>query len=407
MNNVDKRIIISNKIYPFISGLSDDLLFWAAINTVFLTIVKSLTASQVSFLTAISGLVTILFQGIALKIIRKIGNIKSVRLGLIMLFVGAVLITFGNNYILIIVGEIFYNLAFLFKGMDSIILRRNLKHLNREENFITVQNKSSLIYAIATMICSFIAGYIFNINNYLPMIICIIICFFNIISSSLLYEAEVEKEDTKDKVKKFKLTKILLLIVIVYGLLYGTLETIQENGKIFIQYFMQNYETIEKTAIYLSIIIAFSRISRVISDLSFNKLYNKLKNKFIILLNIVLIIAMFFIIGGSFVYSKTIAMITMGIGFCMILWARDPIMNFLKNALLDNCSQEDQQTAMLKFNLSRRIVRCILATLVSLILLKVDIFCIMILLLVLVLIYIYITIELYKMLGTNSNKIIN
>ena len=86
----------------------------------------------------------------------------------------------------------------------------------------------------------------------------------------------------------------------------------------------------------------------------------------------------------------------------MILWARDPIMNFLKNALLDNCSKENQQTAMLKFNLSRRIVRCILATLVSLILLKVDVFYIMILLLVLALIYLNITLKLYNMLNTNS-----
>ena len=141
-------------------------------------------------------------------------------------------------------------------------------------------------------------------------------------------------------------------------------------------------------------------------DLLFNKIYNKLKNKFIILLNVVLILALSFILAGSFVYSKTVAMIVMGLGFCMILWERDPIMDFLKNALLNNCSKENQQTAMLKFNLSRRIVRCILATLVSLILLKVDIFYIMMLLLALSLAYLNNTMKLYKMLSTNSNKII-
>ena len=406
MNEIDKKIKISNKIYPYISGLSDDLLFWAAINTIFLTTVKMLSASQVSLLSAIAGLVTILSQSIVLKIIKRIGNIKSVRLGLLMLLIGATLITFGNNFSIIMIGEIFYNIAFLFKGMDSIILRRNLKYLKSEDNFIRIQNRSSLIYAISTMICSFIAGYIFNISNYLPMILCIVICFLNIVFSSLLYEVESEEEINQYKSKAFKWTKVLFLIVIVYGLLYGTLETAQENGKIFMQYFMQNHVSLEKTAIYLSIIIAFSRVSRVISDLLFNKIYNKLKNKFIILLNVILILALSFILAGSFVYSKTVAMIIMGLGFCMILWARDPIMNFLKNALLDNCSKENQQTVMLKFNLSRRIVRCILATLVSLILLKVDVFYIMILFLVLALIYLNIILKLYKMLSTNSNKII-
>ena len=402
MNEIDKKIKISNKIYPYISGLSDDLLFWAAINTIFLTTVKMLSASQVSLLSAIAGLVTILSQSVILRIIKRIGNIKSVRLGLLMMLIGATLITLGNNFSVIMIGEIFYNIAFLFKGMDSIILRRNLKYLKSEDNFIRIQNRSSLIYAISTMICSFIAGYIFNISNYLPMILCIVICFLNIVFSSLLYEVESEEEINQYKGKAFKWTKVLFLIVIVYGLLYGTLETAQENGKIFMQYFMQNHVSIEKTAIYLSIIIAFSRVSRVISDLLFNKIYNKLKNKFIILLNVILILALSFILAGSFVYSKTVAMIIMGLGFCMVLWARDPIMNFLKNALLDNCSKENQQTAMLKFNLSRRIVRCILATLVSLILLKVDVFYIMILFLVLALIYLNITLKLYNMLNTNS-----
>lgn len=398
MNEIDKKIKISNKIYPYLSGLSNDLLFWAAINTIFLTTVKMLSASQVSLLSAISGLITILSQNIVLKIIKKIGNIKSVRLGLLMLFLGAVLITFGNTFILIIIGEIFYNVASLFKGMDSIILRRNLKYLNREDDFIRFQNRGSLIYAIATMICSFIAGYIFNISNYLPMIICIIICFLNIAFSSLLYEADLNEVINQYESKAFKWTRLLLLIVIVYGLLYGTLETTQENGKIFMQYFIQKYDSIEKTAIYLSIIIAFSRISRVLSDLLFYKIYNKLKNKFIILLNVILILAISFIIAGSFVFSKSVAIIIMGFGFCMILWARDPIMNFLKNALLDNCSKENQQTVMVKFNLARRIVRCILAALVSLILSKNNLFYIMILLLVLALVYFNITIKLCKML---------
>ena len=402
MNVIDKKIKLSNKIYPYLVGLSDDLLFWAAINTIFLTTVKMFSASQVSLLTAISGLVTILSQNIVLKIIKKIGNLKSVKLGLLMLFMGAVIITFGSSFISILIGEIFYNIAFLFKGMESVILRRNLKYQNNENAFIQIQGRSSLVYAISTMICSFIAGYIFNINNYLPMLICVIICFFNIILSRFLYECKDIEENKIKTSTQFKWTNILFIIVLVYGLLYGTLETIQDNGKIFIQYFMQNYESIDKTAIYLSIIIAFSRISRVISDLVFSRIYNKIKNKFIILLNIILILAICFIICGSFIPVSTIGIIVMGIGFCMVLWARDPIMNFTKNALLNNCSKENQQTAMLKFNLSRRIVKCILAILISFILLKVDMVYIMVLLLVLTIGYLTITTKLYKLLHIDN-----
>ena len=36
-----------NKIFPWYDGLSGDLLFWVAIDTLFLTVVKNFTASQI------------------------------------------------------------------------------------------------------------------------------------------------------------------------------------------------------------------------------------------------------------------------------------------------------------------------------------------------------------------------
>ena len=403
MNEVNKKIKFSNKIYPYLSGLSDDLLFWAAINTIFLTTVELLSASQVSLLSAISSFVAILSQHIVLKIIKKIGNIKSVRLGLILLFISSIIITFGSSFIAIAIGEVIYHIAFLFKGMDSVILKRNLKHLNDEDSFIEIQSKSSMIYAISTMIISFIAGFVFNINNYLPMIICIGICFINIILSNFLYESKLQKEIVQKNNTIFKWTKVLFLIVLLYGLIYGTLETAQENGKIFIQYTLQDFISVNKTVIYLSIIIALSRISRVLSNVFFSKIYRKVKNKFIIILNINLIIAISFLIIGNLIPSNIIGIVIMSLGFCLLLWARDPIMNFLKNELLNNCSKENQQKAMLNFNLSRKIVRCILATLVSLVLLKVKIIYILIILLIFSLVYIFFVIKLYALLKDKDN----
>ena len=403
MDDVTQKIKLSNKIYPYLSGLSSDLLFFSAINTMILTTVKLFSASQVSLLSALSILVVILSQNIVLKIIKKIGNVKSVRLGLIMLFLSAIIITFGTSFITIAIGEILYNMSFLFKGMDSVILKRNLKYLNEEDSFIEIQSKSSMIYAIATMIISLIVGFIFNINNSLPMIICSIICFINIILSSCLYETEIQEEIISKNTGKFKWTKILFLIVVLYGLLYGTLETAQENGKLFIQYTLQDFLSMNKTAIYLSIIIALSRISRVLSNIFFSRIYRKIKNKFIIKLNINLIIAIFLLIVGNLISLEIVGILIMGLGFCMILWSRDPIMNVLKNELLNNCCIENQQIVMLKFNLSRKIVRCILATLVSFILLKVEMIYIIVILLIFYIVYIIFVIKLYTLLNNKDN----
>ena len=48
-----KRIVLSNKIYPLFAGLSGDLIFYIAINTLFLTEVKHLSALEISSLTTI------------------------------------------------------------------------------------------------------------------------------------------------------------------------------------------------------------------------------------------------------------------------------------------------------------------------------------------------------------------
>ena len=68
-----------NRIFPWYAGLSDDLLFWAAIDTLFLTVVKDFNASQIVSLTTVSLITCIVLQVPLLKIIKKIGNTNSVR----------------------------------------------------------------------------------------------------------------------------------------------------------------------------------------------------------------------------------------------------------------------------------------------------------------------------------------
>ena len=43
-----------NKIFPWYNGLSSDLLFWVAIDTLFLTVVKKFNAAQIVSLTTLS-----------------------------------------------------------------------------------------------------------------------------------------------------------------------------------------------------------------------------------------------------------------------------------------------------------------------------------------------------------------
>ena len=122
----------------------------------------------------------------------------------------------------------------------------------------------------------------FNINNYLPMIGCITFCFvcfvlsFNMIdySNNNCIKGKTYKEN-KDKLKKINYSKIVLFIIISYGLFYPIVNSGQSNGKLFIQQELLKNFNVEKTALIIGLILCISRIVRVISNILFNKIYIK------------------------------------------------------------------------------------------------------------------------------------
>jgi tetrahydromethanopterin S-methyltransferase subunit G len=91
-----KKLYRSIKLYPIFYGLTADLIFWIAINTLFLTTVKHLSASQINSIEAIGTAVGLIFQLFLIKIVRKIGNLNSVRLGTILLFLSVLLDTIST-----------------------------------------------------------------------------------------------------------------------------------------------------------------------------------------------------------------------------------------------------------------------------------------------------------------------
>ena len=116
-NKKSKRIL---KILPWYMGLSYGLLFYTPISTLFFTIAKNLSPSQITLLGTMSTLLCILLQPLLLKIIKKINNLLSVRIGSILLLLSVLLITFGNFY-MIMIGIILETIAFTFKDMINII----------------------------------------------------------------------------------------------------------------------------------------------------------------------------------------------------------------------------------------------------------------------------------------------
>lgn len=393
-----KKLDRTIKIYPIFYGLTADLIFWIAINTLFLTTVKNLSAAEINSIDTISTAIGIGFQFFLVKIVRKIGNIKAVRLGTTLLFLSVVLNTFSTAYWGFLIAEISYVVGFVFKHMDNVILVKNLKFMNKSEEYIKLQTRGNTIYSFVTLIVSLISGFLFNVNPYIPMAICMIICFINILLTFLFYEAPInyEKEETKNQKQNF--SKLIILMFVLYGLFYAMIALGQKNSKLFIQQDLQEFLSLDKVAIFMSVFIFISRISRLISNLVFLKVYNKLKNKMLFLLEILLSTSFALLLIGNFIGRSMIGIIIMAIGFFTFLLIRDPFDTYMRKTLFANNKSKNQDKIINYITLSRKICSLIYGIIVTAMLLKLNYVYVMTLLLILSCLFMGLVFKIYILL---------
>ncbi len=166
------------KLYPWFSSISGDLLFFIAIDTLFLSTVRGLTASQIALMTAIGTLACVALQYPLLRLIKLIGNQNAIRIGTFLLLCSACLYAFGNIP-LTFLACIFYYLALFFIEMKVNILKNNLDYTNNSQDYMGIDSRSKLLYSIYTLIIILISAPLFNINPYIPMYCCI---FFALIA---------------------------------------------------------------------------------------------------------------------------------------------------------------------------------------------------------------------------------
>ena len=367
---------------------------------------KKFTASQIVSLTSVSLITCILLQALLLNIIKKIGNTRSVRLGSLLLLISSILLTFGTNYIIIVIGKILYEVAFTFQNMINAVLKNNLELQNREDEYIKFRTNANTIYAIVTMIISFIVSIMFNINNYLPMIGCItfcLICFvlsFNMIdySDNDCIKNKINEKNKDSQIKKVY-SKNILFIIISYGLFYPIVNSGQSNGKLFIQQELLKNFDVEKTTLIIGTILCVSRVGRVISNILFNKIHKKYKNKIGFILPLLLLLSLsLMVIGYLISHSIILKILVMSLGYSIILFIRDPFKVYMQDLALKRSNKKEQQSILTTLDLSRKVVRAIISLSFTLILINNPMIEVITILIILSIVEIFISLYLYKII---------
>lgn len=398
INKINRSI----KIQPLFSAFSDDLIFLVPIETLFLTITKGLNASQIQFMIMLSMLVGILSRKLLLNISEKIGNLNSLKLGSFLLLMSAIILTISNQFLIICFYKIIFELAFTFLHMALIILKNNLQSINKGTDYFKIRNKTKIMYSITTMITSLLAGFLFDLNNYLPMFLQILLCVIMFGMSFLFFEAKTENKNNKFQSNnniKINLSKITFLIILSFAISTTIIKLGQNNSKLFMQYDFQRVLSIEMVTYCITIIVFLSRVSRLLGNIIFGKVYQKYKNKIIIIITIILGLAFALLIIGHFLNVDIIyKIIIMSIGFFLILATRDSFKIYLEDVALENINKEEQQKVLIDMEIYRKIFSLIGSAAFTLILLKYELIIIEFILLGMCLIELLINKKLYKLL---------
>lgn len=320
----------SNFVYLIFHTFTADLLFWIVIDNLFLSTVKGFSAFQIVLVTLLGLVFSLLLYPLTNYIVKKTSNKTSIILAALCYVIAISLFMVCDNIIGFIVGQTFYSLSSPFKTVSSVMLKNNLKEQGKSEEFVKWKSYGKLSYATITLIVSIIAGFLFNVNAYLPLVLSLCCALIGLIFSFIYQDSNVKEENDKiqeeTKTPLYK-NRIMFLIMLMNIIAVGTYIFLQQKATLLIQYVLEDVQIdIAKISIIISGIVFGSRLCRVISNLIYPKIYKTINNKHKIVLVISLLILssnLLFAIGANLNINYIVKLILITIGFYIILSVRD------------------------------------------------------------------------------------
>ncbi len=208
-NNELKKFRRRNaKLYAIYKMFSWDLLFYYSIEFLFFTITKGITPSQALLASGIYLMSEVVMEIPAITITDFLGRRKSIILGNILLILHLIVLVFMPGMTSIALSSIICALGFDIKGMsETNLLYDSVATRGGDGLYSKINSKGASFYYILDGIASLMAGYLFVINNYLPMIICFIFLLISTIISfgfKDIYDVRVKKEgNLKNTIKEY------------------------------------------------------------------------------------------------------------------------------------------------------------------------------------------------------------
>lgn len=196
------------KIFPIYKMFSWDLLFFNSTQYLFYTNVKGITAGEILKLDAFFPLFIIFMQLPATICADLLGRRKSLIVGNVIMILYIFLLMILPGVVGIFIANIIYAFGYSLRGIQATnILYDSTATKGVEGLYAKINGKGATGYYILDGIASLTAGYLFVINGYLPMTICLAFTIIATIISTRfkdIYENKLEENEISNKIKEYK-----------------------------------------------------------------------------------------------------------------------------------------------------------------------------------------------------------
>lgn len=190
------------KLYPFYIFFGYDMLFYYGIKVLYFSQVKNISDANIVLLSTVFALVSIIFLIISTLLNNKLGNRKTLIIGDIINIFSILIFILGYGLAQIMIAQILSAVAFSMKNISYGPLLNESVNLtnNSTEYFSKVDGRAYSGFSIFSAIATISSGFLYEINPYIPMCLCLLCAIISAIIA--MNFKEIQDNDSKAKGKK-------------------------------------------------------------------------------------------------------------------------------------------------------------------------------------------------------------
>lgn len=359
------------RLYPIYKMISWDLLFYYSIIFLFLTQVKGISAADVLLAEAFYPAFKVILTVPLTILIAKVGKRKSLIFANLMNAFSIFCYLIAQNFTYVLVGQFLSAIAFNIKGVaETNLLYDDLpKNEKRGAVFSKIDGRGMSLYYYADAVTSVASGFLYVVNGYIPLVLCLISCLvstflvskFKETDKTTIQQVSVKKylRDLKSAMKYMSQSSRLTYLLVFGALFTGSLA-------VFVSLRSGVLEQIGMPEQYFGVIFAVLGIVSGIAAKNQNRIHNKFRNKTLGILAIPAIVSCIligFTVLVGFPYEITVVLIL--VLFLIQYIARGPFYTLIKRYLNNFTTSSLRGKITSAYNLVESLLRVFIALLAS------------------------------------------